>query len=276
LNEQKTHKIKPFLRWAGGKTWLVKNLNDLIPKNGFNDYHEPFLGGGSVFLAINEDKRAFLSDLNSDLINTYKALKREPEGIIKALKKYKNTKDFYYKIRATQFSDEIDLAAKFIFLNQTSFNGIYRVNLKGQYNVPYGNRKKDFLEPDKLRLVSKKLTNASLRIGDFADSIHEIKENDLIFLDPPYTVSHNNNGFIKYNQKLFSLDDQYRLSKFIDEIKNKGAFYILTNAAHETIKEIFDKGDRLIEGKRVSLVGGLNAKRGETKEYIFTNITNNL
>lgn len=276
MNEQRTQKIKPFLRWAGGKSWFVKNLNDFLPRNGFNDYHEPFLGGGSVFLAINEDKKAYLSDLNSELINTYDAIKKDPEGIIQTLKKYKNTKRFYYKIRETQFSDKIELAAKFIFLNQTSFNGIYRVNLKGQYNVPYGNRTKEFLESDKLRLVSEKLKNATLRIGDFADSIHEIKENDLIFLDPPYTVSHNNNGFIKYNQKLFSLDDQYRLSGFIDKIKNKGAYYILTNAAHETIKEIFDKGDKLIEGKRASLVGGINAKRGETKEYIFTNITNNL
>lgn len=276
MNGQQTHKTKPFLRWAGGKTWLVKHLNNFIPRNGFNNYHEPFLGGGSVFFAVSEGKKAFLSDLNSELINTYSTLKEDPEGIINTLKKFKNTKEFYYKIRKAQFSNKANLAARFIFLNQTSFNGIYRVNLKGKYNVPYGNRKKKFLEADKLRLVSKALKNATLRIGDFSNSIHEVKENDLIFLDPPYTVSHNHNGFIKYNQKLFSLDDQYRLSEFIDKIKDKGAHYILTNAAHKTIKEIFDKGDRLIEGKRASLIGGVNAKRGETKEYIFTNISNDL
>ena len=125
-------------------------------------------------------------------------------------------------------------------------------------------------------MASKKLKNATLTISDFAESIHKINEGDLVFLDPPYTVSHNDNGFIKYNQKLFSLDDQYRLSEFIDCIKQKGAYYILTNAAHKTIEEIFKKGDKRIEGKRASLVGGINAKRGEIREYIFTNIQNSL
>ena len=276
MDNQKTHRLKPFLRWAGGKSWFVKNLNDFLPNEGFKNYHEPFLGGGSVFLAIDENKKSFLSDLNSDLINTYETLKHNPEEIIQALKKYENTKEFYYQIREKQFDDRVELAAKFIYLNQTSFNGIYRVNLKGKYNVPYGYRTKDFLESDKLRLASKKLKNATLTISDFAESIHKINEGDLVFLDPPYTVSHNDNGFIKYNQKLFSLDDQYRLSEFIDCIKQKGAYYILTNAAHKTIEEIFKKGDKRIEGKRASLVGGINAKRGEIKEYIFTNIQNSL
>jgi len=156
-----TDKAKPFLRWAGGKSWLVKHLNHLLPKGGFNNYHEPFLGGSSIFLSINPIKRAYLSDLNKELIDTYSTLKTDPEEIIKVLSNYKNTEDFYYKLRNKNFADPVEQAARFIYLNQTSFNGIYRVNLKGEYNVPYGYRTKDFLEADKLRMDNCQSRNAA-------------------------------------------------------------------------------------------------------------------
>ena len=130
------------------------------------------------------------------------------------------------------------------------------------------------MEPEILRQVSLSLKKATLFHGDFLLTQQNIKKNDLIFLDPPYTVSHNDNGFIKYNQKLFSLDDQERLSKLIDFIKRKGAFYVLTNAAHTTILEIFEKGDLLIPLQRANLIGGTKAIRGHTTEYIFTNFKN--
>jgi len=266
-------KAKPFLRWAGGKNWLVKHLDKLLSTKGFNNYHEPFLGGASIFLSVNPTKKAYLSDLNRELIDTYSTLKIDPEDIIKVLKTYKNTEDFYYKLRDREYKDPIKQAARFIYLNQTSFNGIYRVNLKGKYNVPYGHRTKDFLEADKLRLVSFRLKKATLSHGDFAISKRRIKKGDLVFLDPPYTVSHNDNGFIKYNQKLFSLDDQKRLSDLIDFIKTKNAYYILTNAANRTIEELFDKGDRLFKKNRANLIGGTNAERGQTTEYVFTNVS---
>jgi DNA adenine methylase len=265
-------KMKPFLRWAGGKSWLVKHFNQFLPKNGFNNYHEPFLGGGSIFLSFAPSKKAYLSDLNKELIETYCSLKSDPEGIINELKTYENSDDFYYKIRNRNFKNSVKRAARFIYLNQTSFNGIYRVNLKGVYNVPFGYRTKNFLEPEKLRMASQRLQNATIFHGDFSLSINNINKGDLVFLDPPYTVSHNNNGFIKYNQKIFSLDDQKRLSDLIDHIKEIGAYYILTNAAHITIKSIFEKGDKLFEKNRASLIGGLNAERGQKSEYIFTNV----
>lgn len=126
---------------------------------------------------------------------------------------------------------------------------------------------------DRIRSASEKLHNTRIEVGDFEVNKYPIKPKDLVFLDPPYTVSHNNNGFIQYNQNLFSLADQHRLKRFIEYIKHKGAYYILTNAAHETIREIFlTQGDRIVELQRNSLIGGRNAARAAISEYIFTNI----
>lgn len=268
--KETTDIAKPFLRWAGGKSWLLKHLNLFLPKNGFKAYHEPFLGGASVFLALNPEK-AYLSDLNRELIETYSTLRDHPEEIIEYLKIHTNSEEYYYYIRSQIPQDPVEKAARFIYLNQTSFNGIFRVNLKGKYNVPYGFRRKVFLEPEKLRIVSNRLINTELAISDFSIILENIKENDLVFLDPPYTVSHNHNGFIKYNQKIFSLEDQNRLSRLIDEVKNRGAYYILTNAAHPEIEEIFSKGDSVLKKSRANLIGGLSAQRGHIEEFIFTN-----
>lgn len=264
---------KPFLRWAGGKSWLVKYLDSIIGDHKFRCYHEPFLGGGSIFFYMAPTGNAYLSDLNSELIDTYEAIKTEPESVISCLEKYINTSEEYYRVRSLRPTTLAETAARFIYLNQTSFNGIYRVNIKGEYNVPYGNRTKDFLETDKLRSASKILQSTTLQTGDFDCVRAHIGTGDLVFLDPPYTVSHNHNGFIKYNQKLFSLEDQHRLKSLIDFIKAQGAYYILTNAAHATIYDIFyEESDRCLELNRASLIGGENARRGHIQEYIFTNL----
>lgn len=272
LVELKNNIVKPFLRWAGGKSWLVKHLQKLRTIE-FNNYHEPFLGGGATFFSMNPQKQSYLSDLNSDLINTYIALRDSVEEVISKLDSFENTEEQYYIVRSKEFTNDIDKAAKFIYLNQTSYNGIYRVNLKGVYNVPYGFRKKDFLDPILLRSVSSSLANSSLFQSDFEIVKEHILPNDFVFLDPPYTVSHNDNGFIKYNEKLFSLEDQYRLSEMISFIKEHDAHYILTNAAHHKVKEIFNHNDNVYELSRANLIGGTNAKRGSTNELIFTNLT---
>lgn len=270
----KSNIVKPFLRWAGGKTWLIKHLNQILFDKEFNNYHEPFLGGGAIFFALAPKNASYLSDANAELVNTYLQIRNSPITVIAELKTYKNTSDFYYYLRNKVVDEPIEQAAKFIYLNQTSYNGLYRVNQQGVYNVPYGQRTKDFLEEEKLLQASRRLQQSTITHGDFTNIAERIQKGDLVFLDPPYTVSHNNNGFIKYNQNLFSLEDQYRLSKFIDYIKSIGAFYLLTNAAHKTILEIFDKGDRMMQLDRASLIGGEKANRGRVSEYIFTNITN--
>ena len=264
-------KPKPFLRWAGGKRWFLKELKEFVNINNFNSYHEPFIGGGSVFFYLSPQK-GFISDFNEELINSYNSIKNNPEEIIELIQKYKKTKEEYYFIRNKKFNSDFEKAAQFIYLNQMSFNGIYRVNLKGEYNVPYGYRNSYNFDLENIRTVSIALKNIEIIHQDFEKSIDNVKKGDLVFLDPPYTVTHNTNGFIHYNQKLFSINDQYRLSNTINYIKEIGAFYILTNAAHQKIKEIFSNGDKMIEIERACLIGGKNAERGKFTEIIITNI----
>lgn len=263
--------VRPFLRWAGGKTWLIKHLKK-IKNSNFNCYHEAFLGGGATYFYLRPKSHSYLSDLNGELIETYQAVRDGVEDVIDKLQSFKNDEESYYVARDTIYDSSVERAAQFIYLNQTSFNGIYRVNLKGKYNVPFGFRKKEFIDVETLRNASLALADTSLFQSDFYSILENVKSRDLVFLDPPYTVSHNNNGFIKYNEKIFSLGDQHRLSNLIDEIKRKGAHYILTNAAHATIDEIFGKGDTKIELNRGSTIGGKEAERGQTSEYVFTNI----
>ena len=262
---------RPFLRWAGGKTWLTDFVLSLTKDLNFNHYYEPFLGGGAVFFAL-KPQNAILSDVNTELIHTYITLREKPEEVISVLKTFQNESECYYRVRSDVREDDVYMCARFIFLNQTSYNGLYRVNMAGQYNVPFGRRSVDFIKEDHLRHVSQLLQKADLRCGDFGYYENQITAGDLVFLDPPYTVSHNQNGFIKYNQHLFSLKDQYRLKAYIDQIKERGAYYILTNAAHETIREIFDDGDVMYTRNRHSTIGGNKARRGHVDEYVFTNI----
>jgi DNA adenine methylase len=264
---------QPVLRWAGGKRWLVPKICDVLDGLLFNNYHEPFLGGASVFLGVNPAGKSYLSDLNSDLIETYQQVRDDPDGVFKILRTFRNTSQEYYRIRNSVPRTSKGRAAKFIFLNATSFNGIYRVNLNGVYNVPYGRRERAFI-PDLawLRSVSDRLQGTEISSTDFGECINNVGKGDLVFLDPPYTVAHNNNGFIKYNQKLFSFEDQCRLSLLVDGIKQRGAFYILTNAAHVSIATLFDKGDLRMEITRRNNVGGIAATRGRASEFLFTNI----
>lgn len=264
---------RPFLRWAGGKQWLIKYLDGRLDISSFTSYHEPFVGGGSVLFHF-QPHQAYISDVNQKLVDTYVALRKDANAVVKILERIEVSAEAYYSIRQIEYEDIFQRAAQFIYLNQTSYNGVYRVNSKGQYNVPYGKRENFRFDFDNilrageyLKLVKK------IECHSFIECLDSIKEGSLCFLDPPYTISHNKNGFIKYNQKLFTIEDQYRLSQVIDQIKSIGAYYILTNAAHDEVKRIFQKdGDFIYELSRASLIGGKNAKREKYKECIFTNI----
>lgn len=263
----------PILRWAGGKRWLLPVVRRIIGETPYIDYHEPFCGGSAVFLGLSPHGNAWLSDLNQDLIETYRTVRDDPLAVASSLSKLKNDKDSYYAVRASDPNSSVDRAAKFIFLNHTSYNGLYRVNLQGRYNVPYGYRAKPNIPTTQhLQAFAELLRNATLESKDFAEVLDWVGPGDLVFLDPPYTTAHNTNGFVKYNQRLFSFDDQHRLSRVIDDIRRLGAHYILTNAAHSSISELFEKGDHRIELSRRNVIGGERARRGTTSEYLFTNL----
>lgn len=265
--------LPPFLRWAGGKRWLVSYVEDLAADVQIRNYHEPFAGGAAVFFGIDFGGTSYLSDLNADLIETYAAVQEAPEEVWQRLRRYRNTEEGYYAARAARPRTPVNRAARFIFLNHTSFNGLYRVNLRGEYNVPFGYKASDNRPNlEQLRAASVRLESASLNVGDFADALHAVGEGDLVFLDPPYTVAHNSNGFVKYNDRLFLFADQKRLSALIDEVRDRGAYYVMTNAAHTSIAELFEKGDRRVETSRKNNVGGRSAARGRATEYLFTNL----
>lgn len=269
-------KTRPIIRWAGGKVWLTDLIKNYIPPD-FQAYHEPFLGGASIFLALNEGNaiqhRSYLSDTNVELIDTYSVIRDNPAELIEALAYYQNTKGDYYSARESTPSNKIEAAARFLFLNRTSFNGIYRVNLAGEYNVPYGFRKMEYLfKSDEIYALSKSLIGTTLFAEDFSKSLERINAGDLVFLDPPYTVAHENNGFVKYNQKIFAWEDQERLKGFIEQISEMGAYYILTNAAHDSIKDLYDGIGNLTRLSRPSLIGGKGAKRDRYHEYLISNI----
>ena len=264
--------LHPIIRWAGGKTWLVKYLSAKLDIGQFVSYHEPFVGGAAVLLHFKPDF-AWISDSNRSLIETYKSLRRDPERIICILQEWGLTQQDYYHIRNLLPTDSSIAAARFLYLNHTSYNGLYRENRDGQYNVPWGHRERVDFDFENLINVAKYLETIHIRHNDFLRSLDQVQEGSLVFLDPPYTITHNKNGFVAYNQKIFSMTDQYRLSSMIDKIKRKGAYYILTNAAHDEVKRIFTReGDKMFVLSRSSLIGGKNANRGKYEECIFTNL----
>ena len=264
---------RPFLRWVGGKRWLVPYLSELVGDMKFGAYHEPFLGGGAAFLGLNPQGKSFLADLNPELVETYIGVRDDPEAVAQVLKRHKNVRDYYYDLRESRPRLPATKAARFIFLNHTSYNGVFRVNRDGKYNVPFGHRRwVNIPTQGDLLAVSRRLLDATIRVADFGSCIDDVAEGDLVFLDPPYTVAHNNNGFVHYNRRLFSWEDQARLSRLIDQIRSRGAFYILTNAAHSSIVKLFDKGDWCVETNRKNAIGGAQASRGTATELLFTNL----
>ena len=216
-------RAKPFLRWAGGKGWAVRHVLNIVRNLDYNNYHEPFLGGGAMFFAL-QPNVAFLSDVNPRLVQTYRALREL--GKCHPYVEFSQRKEDYYAIRGTKFEHEFECAAQFIYLNQLCFNGLYRVNRKGEFNVPFGNRESHNFNLTNLRAVAQSLENINIHHRDFEASLVDVNAGDLVFLDPPYTVSQSANGFIEYNEKLFSMADQERLSKFIAEVDRRNAFFI--------------------------------------------------
>jgi len=268
----RTTKIKPLLRWAGGKIWMLDKIKELLPTN-FKAYHEPFIGGGAVFsnLGLN-DRDIYISDINPTLISFYKQVQSDHQELINKLLKYKNTTEFYYKVRNFKGDKtDLDRAADFYYLNRTCFNGLYRVNRSGFFNVPYGHRDIDVLEIDAFVSFNKTLSNVFVSCCDFEVALKKVKKGDFVFLDPPYTVAHNKNGFIEYNQRIFSWTDQVRLASCVKQIMEKGAYFIMTNANHISIKKLYKGVGKQYEIQRHSTVSGNMDSRFKISELVITN-----
>lgn len=264
-------RLIPFLKWPGGKRWFIQRYSDIFP-NQFQTYFEPFLGGGSVYFYL-RPTGAVLGDINADLIATYQGIKanwRRLEELLKMHSK-KHSDEYYYKVRARCPRDPVERAARLIYMNRTCFNGIYRVNLKGEFNVPRGTRDSVLLDTDNFEETSKLLRGAAILNQDFEFLIDQAKESDLVFADPPYTVRHNFNGFIKYNEKLFSWQDQIRLAHALNRARKRGAMVVATNANHESVLALYgDLGFHLETASRYSAISASSEGRIQYEELVIT------
>ena len=259
--------MAPFLKWAGGKRWLARQISDLMPPN-YNRYFEPFLGSGAIFFTI-RPQAATLSDSNVELIETYKALCDYPTEIFEGLQKlhWLHTKELYYRIRGSAPSNSIDSAVRFIYLNRTCWNGLYRVNRKNEFNVPIGTKENVVFSDDDFGIISEILNGASINCCDFEDTINSASCGDLIYVDPPYTVKHNFNGFLKYNQVIFSWEDQIRLKDSLISARDRGCSIIVSNADHPSVRDLYSDFEfRSIP--RASVIAGRSQSRGATTELL--------
>lgn len=263
--------VSPFLKWVGGKRWLVKTKGEIFNIK-YDKYIEPFLGSAAVFFHMLPGI-SILSDTNKNLIDLYRAIQLDWEQVYEKLKIHSvmHSSNYYYYIRNLNFSDIYSRAAQFLYLNRTCWNGIYRVNTRGVFNVPKGTKDKVILKTDNLELVSKYLKNSILLNCDFEKTIKMANRNDLIFIDPPYTANHNNNGFLKYNEKIFCWDDQIRLYKSIKMANERGAKIILTNADHVSIRELYEKYFKIESISRSSVLSGKPEFRRKVSELLITN-----
>jgi DNA adenine methylase len=265
--------VEPILRWAGGKRWLLPRLRRMLAGHTFARYHEPFLGGASIALGLPGFPQTFLSDINAELIETYQSVRADPGCVSQILGRYSNDESSYYDARAGTPSDAYSRAARFIYLNHTSFNGIYRVNAHGKYNVPFGRRRHVRIPAEThLREAAHKLGNAQIQVADFQLAISNANEGDLLFLDPPYATKGKSESFVRYNPNVFGFDDQKRLGESLSGAIARGAYFVLTNSADPSVRAIFEPMGHAFELRRQSSVGGANAKRGNVPEMLITNI----
>lgn len=263
--------IHPFLKWAGGKRWLATSHNLLLP-TVFNRYYEPFLGSAAIFFSLRPDE-AVLADVNKDLIDCYVALRDDWSTVEELLKIHhiSHSHDYYYGVRATNPKSSANRAARFIYLNRTCWNGLYRVNLNGKFNVPKGTKTKVLLETDNFQSISKLLRNVEFINADFEVSLRKAQKGDFIFADPPYTVKHNFNGFVKYNETMFCWEDQLRLSECLISASQRGCQILIMNANHPSIVNLYKHDFELMPLTRFSRIAASSANRGIYEELAIKN-----
>jgi DNA adenine methylase len=273
---------KPFIKWAGGKRQLLTIISRYIP-NKFERYFEPFLGGGAVFFSIfSREKKVkwFISDLKSDLILSYTIIRDNVQELVSSLETHaenysKNHSVYYYKVRETNPKGEIDKVSRLIFLNKTCFNGLYRVNNKGKFNVPIGRYvNPNIVNKENLFGVSKALQSKdiSIKCQDFEDALKGVRSGDFVYLDPPYQPISSTSSFTSYTTKDFDFSDQERLFTRFKSLDKKGVKVLVSNSKSDKILELFKEfSDGTIEINANRFINSVSQKRTGHIELLIKN-----
>ena len=256
---------KPFLKWAGGKTQLLDELLQKAPKQ-IDRYIEPFIGGGAMFFAVNP-RAGIIADSNPELVNAYQCIANNVEQVIEHLHDFKNTESFFYKIRALKHHEleKEYAAARTIYLNRTCYNGLYRVNKKGEFNVPYGRYKNpNFCQEEALRTASEALQNIKIVCGDYKDVLKKhAKSGDFVFLDPPYLPVSKYADFKRYTKEQFYEEDHRELAEEVQRLQKLGCHVVLTNSNHPLVHELFDAYEVEVVNTRRNISSKSKTRNGE-------------
>lgn len=270
--------LKPFLKWAGGKRQLLPVLTHLMPP-GFHTYFEPFVGAGALLLEL-QPRQAVLSDLNQELISCYRVIQKHPEELIAQLQNHRNSSDYFYAIRGldrhpevfTQL-DEIQQASRMIFLNKTCYNGLYRVNRKGEFNAPFGRyRNPGIVDEAGIRSIHRFLNARPVRIlnADFELAVAGARAGDFVYFDPPYDPISGSASFTAYQGGGFGHNEQRRLARVVHDLTRRGCRVMLSNSATDFIRSLYKDlhVQRVAATRRINSVG---TRRGEIDELLVLN-----
>ncbi len=265
--------MQPIIKWVGGKRWLAPFLSDLT-NDRVSRHFEPLAGSAAVYFR-SKTSNGVLCDTNSQLIITYRTIRDRTSELVRLLSKLKIDRHIFEEFRKWKPTSEIDKAVRFIYLNRTAFNGIYRVNSDGNFNVPFGCKAETVIcRPLDFYDCAEKLSASTLIVGDFEEVVGEVGIGDLVYFDPPYTLKHNNNGFRRYNEHLFSWKDQERLAKSAKRVNSLGALTVVSNALHRDIVDLYDPTEfTLLSINRISRVSGSNKGRRQFDEALFISRT---
>ena len=265
MNKNNQKFTRPILKWAGGKTQLLKELIPRIPKH-YNRYIEPFIGGGALFFAL-KPTNAIIADSNPELILTYQQLARNIEKVIEYLEQYTNTSETFYKVRAQDWKElpKAEAAARMIYLNKTCFNGLYRVNRQGRFNTPFGRYKNpNICDIEHLHAASDILKNATIICGNYLDVLNKYASpGDFIFLDPPYIPVSKYGDFKRYTKEQFYEKDQIQLSEEFHRLYNLGCSVILTNSHHPLVEQLYIDFPQDVISTRRSISSKGTSRSGE-------------
>lgn len=274
-------KAKPFVKWVGGKRQLINQFKDLelLPPKDFdfenNKYFEPFIGGGAVFFEI-LPKNSIISDMNIELIKTYQTIKDNVEKLINSLKKHENNKEYFLEIRRKSINDldDLSIASRFIYLNKTAFNGMFRVNSRGEYNVPYGKYSNPLVcDENNLRNVSSVLQKVEIYHRDYSEVKNFAQKGDFIYFDPPYYPLNKTSSFTSYTKDGFLESTQVELRNIFEELSGKGCYVLLSNSDTDFIRNIY-KDIKNVNIHKVFAGRAINSdssKRGKITELVISN-----